>query len=160
MIEEVCSFIGVWNTRTTPFHPQSDGASERSIRTVNNVLAKVVAEDQRNWDLYVSSSCFAYNTAVHSSTGYSPSFLEFGRELRLPNDLVDSNEEDKHDVSHTEYAQQLKTRLTKAFKTAKNVLHTAHKTQKHFYDRWARANVFKKEIRCCGSIEKPGGEDA
>ena len=144
MIEEVCSFLEVWNTRTTPFHPQSDGASERSIRTVNNMLATVVAEDQRNWDLYVSSSCFAYNTAVHSSTGYSPSFLEFGRELRLPNDLVDSNEEDKHDVSHTEYAQQLKTRLTKAFKTAKDVLHTAHKTQKHFYDRWARANVFKE----------------
>ena len=64
MIEEVCNFLEVWNRRTTPFHPQSDGASERSIRTVNNMLAKVVAEDQRNWDLYVSSSCFAYNTAV------------------------------------------------------------------------------------------------
>ena len=144
MIEEVRSFVEVWNIRTTPytFHPHSDGSSERSIPTVNNMLAKVVAEDQRNWDLYVSSSCFAYNTAVHSCTGYSPSFVEFGRELRLPNDLIDWNEENKHDISHTEYAQQLKTRLTKAFKTAKDVLHPAHKTQKHFYDRWARANVF------------------
>ena len=34
-----------------------------------------------------------------SSTGYSPSFLEFRRELRLPNDLVDSNEDEEHDVS-------------------------------------------------------------
>ncbi len=144
MIEEVCNFLEVWNTRTTPFHPQSDGASERSIRTVNNMLAKVVAEDQRNWDLYVSSSCFAYNTAVHSSTGFSPSLLEFGRELRLPNDLLEPSENEKRAVSHTEYAHQLKTRLTKAFKTAKDVLHTAHKTQKHFYDRWARANVFKE----------------
>ena len=109
MIEKICNFLEVWNsTRTTPFHPQSDGASERSIRTVR------------------------------------PSFLEFGRELRLPNDLVDSNEEEKRDVSHTKYAQMLKTRLTKAFKTAKDVLHAAHKTQKHFYDRWARANVFKE----------------
>jgi hypothetical protein len=83
MIEEVCNFLEVWNTRTTPFHPQSDGASKRSIRTVNNMLAKVVADDQRNWDLYISSSCFAYNTAVHSSTGLTPSYLEFGRELRL-----------------------------------------------------------------------------
>ena len=66
MIEEVCNFLEVWNKRTTPFHPQSDGVSERSIRTVNNMLAKVVADDQRNWDLYVSSSCFAHNTAVHS----------------------------------------------------------------------------------------------
>ena len=145
MIEKICNFLEVWNsTRTTPFHPQSDGASERSIRTVNSMLAKVVADDQKNWDLYVSSSCFAHNTAEHSSTGFTPSFLEFGRELRLPNDLVDSNEEEKRDVSHTKYAQMLKTRLTKAFKTAKDVLHAAHKTQKHFYDRWARANVFKE----------------
>ena len=31
-----------------PFHPQSDGASERSIPTVNSMLAKIVKEDQRN----------------------------------------------------------------------------------------------------------------
>ncbi len=107
-----------------------------------------MAEDQRNWDLYVSSSCFAYNTAVHSSTGFSPSLLEFGRELRLPNDLLEPSENEERAVSHTEYAHQLKTRLTKAFKTAKDVLHTAHKTQKHFYDRWARANELcsRKEI--------------
>ena len=71
IIQEVCSFLQIWNSKTTPFHPQSDSASERSIRTVNSILAKVVAEDQRNWDLYVSSTCFAYNTAVHSTTGYT-----------------------------------------------------------------------------------------
>ncbi len=57
---------------------------------------------------------------------------------------MEPSENEKRAVSHTEYAHQLKTRLTKAFKTAKDVLHTAHKTQKHFYDRWARANVFKE----------------
>ncbi|CAB4020846.1 Retrovirus-related Pol poly from transposon [Paramuricea clavata] len=143
IIEEVCKFLEVWNTRTTPFHPQSDGASERSIRTVNNMLAKVVADYQRNWDLYVSSSCFAYNTAVHSSTGFTPSYLEFGRELRLPNDLVEPGENERRVVSHTDYAQQLKNRLSKAFQIANDILHSAHKTQKHFYDRWARANVYK-----------------
>ena len=67
-----------------PFHPQSDGASERSIPTVNSMLAKIVKEDQRNGDLHISSTCLAYNTSVDSSTGFTPSF---GRELRLPSDL-------------------------------------------------------------------------
>ena len=107
------------------------------------MLAKVVADDQRNWDLYVSSSCFAYNTAVHSSTGLTPCYLEFGRELRLPNDLVEPGENKRRAESHTEYSQQLKNRLSKAFQTANDILHSAHKTQKHFYDRWARANVYK-----------------
>ena len=51
MIQEICSFFEIWNTQTAPFHPQSDGASERSIRTVNVMLAKIVYENQRNWDL-------------------------------------------------------------------------------------------------------------
>ena len=81
MIQEICSFFEIWNTQTTPFHPQSDGASEQGIRTVNSMLAKIVKEDQRNWDLHIPSTCLAYNTSVHSSTGFTPSFLEFGREL-------------------------------------------------------------------------------
>ncbi|CAB4004629.1 Retrovirus-related Pol poly from transposon [Paramuricea clavata] len=152
MIEEVCNFLEVWNTRTTPFHPQSDGASGRSIRTVNNMLAKVVADDQRNWDLHVSSSCFAYNTAVHSSTGLTPSYLGFWRELRLPNDGVEPGENERRVESHTEYAQQLKNRLSKAFQT----IHSAHKTQKHFYDRWARANVYKAGDRVLWLDRKTG----
>ena len=72
------------------------------------------------------------------------SFLEFGRLLRLPSDLVEPEKQIENVASYLEYAQQLKNRLTKAFQTAKNVLHAAHKTQKDFYDRWARVNVFKE----------------
>jgi hypothetical protein len=72
---------------------------------VNNMLAKVVADDQWNWDLYVSSSCFAHNTAVHSSTGLTPSYLQFGRGLWLPNDLVEPGENERRVELHTEYAQ-------------------------------------------------------
>lgn len=117
--------------------------TERSIRTVNNMLAKVVTEDQRNWD--ISSTCFAYNTAVHSSTGFTPSYLEFGTGLRLPNrDLVEPEQAKEKDSSHTEYATQLKSRLIKAFECAKEVLSSSHKIQKDFYDRWAKAKTYKK----------------
>ena len=53
-------------------------------------------------------------------------------------------ENERRVESHTEYAQQLKSRLSKAFQTANDILHSAHKTQKHSYDRWARANVYKE----------------
>ncbi len=145
IIRKVCSFLEIWNTRTTPFHPQSDGASERSIRTVNNMLAKVVEEDQRNWDLYVSSTCFAYNTAVHSSTGYTPSYLEYGRELRLPSDLVmNDHQQTTAGDTRTEYTTELKKRLFKAFECSREILESSHKTQKHYYDRWARGNGYKE----------------
>lgn len=143
MIQEICSFFEIWNTQTTPFHPQSDGASERSIRTVNGMLAKIVQEDQRNWDLYVPSTCLAYNTSVHSSTGFTPCFLEFGREFRLPSDLHEPHTCSTQSGLHSDYAVQLKTRLTQALKTARDTLKVAHSTQKAYYDRWARANTYR-----------------
>ena len=74
---EICKSLEVLKTRITPLHPQSDCASERSIRPVNEMLPKVVSSDQTNWNLYLI--CLAYNTAVHSSTRYTPFYLEFGR---------------------------------------------------------------------------------
>jgi len=74
MIQEISSFFEIWNTQTTPFHPQSDEVSELSILTVNGTLSEIVKEDQRNWDLYIPSTCLVYNTSVHSSTGFTPSF--------------------------------------------------------------------------------------
>ncbi|CAB3994223.1 Retrovirus-related Pol poly from transposon [Paramuricea clavata] len=107
IIREVCSFLEIWNTRTTPFHPQSDGASERSIRTVNNMLVKVVTEDQRNCDL----------------------------KLRLPSDVVMNDQQTPKNNSHTEYATELKKRLAKAFKCSRETLESSYRTQKHYYDR-------------------------
>ena len=143
MIQENCSFFEIWNTQTTPFHPQSDGTSERSIRTVNSMLAKIVHEVQRNWDLYIPSTYLAYNTSVHSSTGFTPSFLEFGRELRLPSALHQPHPGILQREQHSDYATKLKTRLNQAFKTARDTLKMTHYTQKAYYDRWATANIYK-----------------
>ena len=121
IIEEICKDLEVLKTRTTPYHPQSDGASERSIRTVNAMLAKVVSEDQKNWDLYLSSTCLSYNTAIdiHSSTGYTPSYLAFGRELCLPSDLIDPSVVLEKKIDHTDFSSQLKHRLHQSYNAAR-----------------------------------------
>ena len=40
-----------------------------------------------DWERYVRAVCYAYNSSVQSSTGFTPHFLMFGREARLPVDL-------------------------------------------------------------------------
>ncbi|GFU03801.1 retrovirus-related Pol polyprotein from transposon 412 [Trichonephila clavipes] len=88
-IEGVCELLGIDKTKTTPLHPQSDGMVERFNRTILNNLSLMVSKNQQDWDQKVHSlSASVPQRAVHETTGYSPSQMLFGRDLRLPCDLL------------------------------------------------------------------------
>ncbi|KAK3731808.1 hypothetical protein QZH41_007634 [Actinostola sp. cb2023] len=52
------------------------------------MLAKFVDENLHDWDRHLPMLMMAYRSAVHETTGCSPSELMFGREVRLPVDLL------------------------------------------------------------------------
>ena len=52
------------------------------------MLAKVVSENQRDWDKRLPAVMAAYRSYRHESTGFTPNFLVFGRENKAPIDLV------------------------------------------------------------------------
>jgi hypothetical protein len=88
LLQEVLQCLGVSKTRTTPLHPQSDGMVERYIKTVEEHLRKVIASHQRDWDERLPFFFLAYRASTHDKTGLTPASLVFGRELRLPYDLL------------------------------------------------------------------------
>ncbi|XP_048519646.1 uncharacterized protein LOC125503403 [Dendroctonus ponderosae] len=90
----MCKLLGIHKTRTTPLHPESDGMVERFNRTIDNYLRIVVNNKQDNWDTQLAPFLLAYRSAVHESTGKSPAEILFGRELRLPIDLLTGRPED------------------------------------------------------------------
>ena len=49
LFAEMCKLLGITKTRTTPFRPQSDGQSERNIKTLSRMIA-MTTEQQRDWD--------------------------------------------------------------------------------------------------------------
>lgn len=88
VFQKTMEILGIEKTRTTPLRPQSDGMVERFNRTVLDYLAKFVDRNQRNWDELLPLALLAYRSAEHEVTKFSPALLTFGRELRLPIDLV------------------------------------------------------------------------
>ena len=77
--------------RTSSYHPETDGESERFIQTMKAMLKSFVNSKHNDWDDYLDELSFAYNTSVHNSTKFSPFEVTFGRMPRIPIDLIFDN---------------------------------------------------------------------
>ncbi|KAF8752409.1 hypothetical protein RHS01_08119 [Rhizoctonia solani] len=65
------------------YHPQSDGQTERVNPTVEHFLRAYSGVNQKDWVKWLPMAEFAYNNAVHSSTGKSPFKALYGWEPSL-----------------------------------------------------------------------------
>ena len=63
---------------STAFHPQTDGASECSIRTIAQILCSMISPDQKDWAEKVPMVEFAINSSVSGLTGFAPFKLTYG----------------------------------------------------------------------------------
>jgi hypothetical protein len=74
---------GVKLKMSTAFHPETDGASERTNKTVNQCIRYHVARNQRGWVRALPRVRFHLMNTVNKSTGYSPFQLKTGRSPRI-----------------------------------------------------------------------------
>ena len=65
---------------STAFHPQTDGQTERTNRTLEDMLRASTNYQQTNWEDNLTAAEFAYNTAVNTSTGLTPFQINYGHQ--------------------------------------------------------------------------------
>ena len=78
-LQETCQILGVANTFTSAYHPQTNGQCERYNRTLAAMLRCYVDENPQDWDTYAPALTYAYNMHVHRSTGTRPFDLVLSR---------------------------------------------------------------------------------
>ena len=88
LASELYRLLGVRKVRSSGYRPQTNGCIENWHKILNSLLAKVVAENQRDWSEYVSYVVFCYNATEHSSTGFSPHLVMTGQQPRWNIDLL------------------------------------------------------------------------
>ena len=69
---------------STAFHPQTDGQSERTIQTLEDMLRACVLDFGGSWDRYLPLAEFSYNNSFHASIGMPPFEMLYGRKCRTP----------------------------------------------------------------------------
>ena len=69
---------------STAYHPQTDGQTERTIQTLEDMLRMCVLDLKQDWDQYLPLVEFAYNNSYHSSIGMPPYEALYGRKCRSP----------------------------------------------------------------------------
>lgn len=83
-------------TVTPAYNPQSNGNLERFHRTLNSILRVFCDREDTEWSQYLPAATLAYNTKEHSATGVTPFSGMFGRQCRLPIDLIIPTPDEKH----------------------------------------------------------------
>lgn len=112
VIQEICRILNIKKTRTSPYHAQGNGQTERFNHTLCTMLSMYVSEDQRDWDSHLPFVMFAYRTSMNETTKESPFYLFYGRHARLPAQVMHG---DSSPIGGTsDYVRDMTRSLTQA----------------------------------------------
>ena len=83
-IKQLGHKLGSKMITTSGYNPTGNSSVERFHRYMNAALAIVYEKIRADWDDYIPAVLFSYRASINDATGYSPFFLEHGRDPQLP----------------------------------------------------------------------------
>lgn len=79
--------LGIKLNMSSAHHPQTDGQSERTIRTLEQYLRAYINFQQDDWDMWLPLAEFAHNSHTNNSTMLSPFATVYGSNPKSPLDV-------------------------------------------------------------------------
>jgi hypothetical protein len=122
---------------STAFHPQTDGQSERTNKTVGQMLRAYADATQQSWSDDLPYLEIAINNSVNGSTGYSPFYLMYGQNIILPNNLLDGSVGSEGTIDNAA-VDEMVSYMRATLALAREKLEYAALQQKKFADRHRR----------------------
>ena len=155
----VLTELGITQTLSTAYHPQSQGALERCHQTLKALLRKFCHEQEQDWDEALPYVLFAIRETPNESLGVSPFELLYGRKVRGPLKVIKDqllNNTTNQLVTVTQYLDKLKDTLTKVRSFARDNLKQTQREMKEHFDTKAKVREFKPGDQVLAFIPVPG----
>ncbi|GFU76549.1 transposon Tf2-8 polyprotein [Trichonephila clavipes] len=87
VMQQICYLLNIHQSLIPVYHPQANPV-ERKNRDLKPRLANLVQDKHDCWSEKLPFIRFALNTAKCETTGQTAAFLNFGRELRTPSEVI------------------------------------------------------------------------
>jgi hypothetical protein len=129
---QITEMINTKHSPTTPYHPQTDGQTERMIGTITGLLRRL-AETENDWDEQLPFALWAYRSAIHEVTRETPFFMVYGRDMNGPTDAT--LQEWKEKKEHVKwYTEEVVDRMERARKRIRMDMKKQKERMKEKYD--------------------------
>lgn len=122
---------------STPYHPQTDGQTERANRTLEEMLRHLVNPTRNDWHEHMDAAEFACNNAWHESIRTTPFLLNSGQQPYTPMSM------DLNSVVPLTKDFMQKKKMQEAVEEAKPCLEMAQQRQKAYYDSSHREQILE-----------------
>ncbi len=117
-IKILCLRWGIGKITTGGYNPTGNSVVERAHRYIGAAISILMRREDPDWDEYIPAVLFSMRVSQNSATGFSPFFLRYGYEARLPADCHLQLTPDQYaDVD--DYVEQTAGRLKEAFQLAR-----------------------------------------
>ncbi len=140
LIKRMCRYLGIEKIRTTPYHPQADGKAERAIQQIKRGLRLASASFGGDWEERLPFVLLNLRTCESSSSGFTPAYLTYGRELVMPHEAL-HNVPSHTPINHDEFSLQLLENLHSAHQASRTNYNQAQIRQKRHYDARAQGDA-------------------
>ncbi|KAI3746537.1 hypothetical protein L6452_08971 [Arctium lappa] len=122
---------------STAYHPQTDGQSERTIQTLEDMLRACAIDFGGSWDKHLSLIEFSYNNSYHTSIQCAPYEALYGRKCRSPLSWVEIGDSQL-------FGPDIIRETTDKISTIQDRLKAARDRQKSYADNRRKPLEFQK----------------
>ena len=135
LMNAVCEKLKINKTRTTPYHPSSNGQVERYNRTLLQMIRCYVDKEHSEWDKYLPLLTSAIRAITSRQTGFTANKLMLGRELNMPFDIILGMDELRaEELAPENYIDRLQKKVEKLYRFARGNINEFQTRQTRDYD--------------------------
>ena len=146
MMREIGKLLSIKQLITTPYHPMCNGMCESFNKCLKMMLKRMCADEPKEWHKYIDALLFSYREVPHSSTGFSPFELIYGRPTRGPLSFLKdiwTGKIEKSDSTPYEYVFNLRERFETTMEIVKRNSASAQAKSKIYYDQKSKERNIK-----------------